>query len=164
MREGERVQVVCQLITPLMRGELAIRIPTLKGESCHPNNLAQASVPGPPKPVVADLLPLLLASFDNRLDTLKEWIIYLHVNSMSNAQFKEGQAARAVRQREAFFSVLQKLVPGGQVKYGEVDLGRWQVFLSTLDGKIPLEQVSQGVTSLFGWIHGAAEDERDLSL
>ena len=53
---------------------------------------------------------------------------------------------------DEFFDVINELTPGLTVTLQSVDLKTKEVTVHTDDGDIPIEAISQGTTSLIGWI------------
>ena len=95
------------------------------------------------------MLPLVAGGPDPRMDDLKQWIVNIdyHTKDESNPNRK-----RYVGLLEEFFRVIGRLTEGLKVQFHKVDLELGQVVLVTDDGRVPLEAVSQGTISLFGWI------------
>ena len=101
------------------------------------------------RPNPDDMLPLVAGGPDPRMDNLKQWIVNIdyHTKDESNPNRK-----RYVGLLEEFFRVIGRLTEGLKVQFHKVDLELGQVVLVTDDGRVPLEAVSQGTISLFGWI------------
>ena len=100
-------------------------------------------------PVVGDLLPLIRGAFDSRLNDLKQWLVNVHISTRSE---DSSVAALYLRLRKSFFDLLGKVTPGVRVEFGDVQEGTWQVLVKTDDGLVPIDQVSQGMSSIFGWV------------
>lgn len=174
IRDGDDVRVVCRQLTPLRAGRwVVLGFPPLRGISRrNPSGPAQS---GPPRPVVGDLLPVLSGDADERLDDLKQWLVNLDVRSAPEGGISEIEAKRNLQLRDSFFSLLKTFMPGMEIDFGEVDRRTWEVRVRTVDGLVPIEQISMGMSSLFGWlgtllrrmyeIHAEAEDpERQPAL
>ncbi len=98
-----------------------------------------------------DLLPLIRNEPDPRFDKLKAWILELdHLGQRARA---DGQSdTRYLRQIEMLFEVITALTPGLRLEYQGVDPVTREVRVRTDDGVVPIECISQGTSSLFGWI------------
>jgi predicted ATP-binding protein involved in virulence len=51
-----------------------------------------------------------------------------------------------------FFDVIKELTPGVDLELAEIDVARKKVMVKTQDAVIPIDYVSQGTSSLMGWI------------
>ena len=143
-----KVRVESAHFTALQKGSwVVLGFPPLRGVSTR--NPEGPGNPGSPMPVVEDLLPLIRGTTDERLNDLKQWIVNIDAGTNSK---DPAVAARHVRLRDSFFDLLRKVTPGVRIDFGEVQEGTWQVLVKTDDGQIPIDQVSQGMTSIFGWV------------
>jgi predicted ATP-binding protein involved in virulence len=84
------------------------------------------------------------------MDKLKQWLIGLDV------QIKEDRAngilnGRSERVRKKFFDIVGELAEGVSVEFDEVTTEN-EVRVRTKDGSVPIEALSQGMTSLYSWI------------
>jgi len=61
-------------------------------------------------------------------------------------------AARAQQMRDTFFRIMNELSPGLEVGFHHVDTKTWRVMVLTQDGVISIDQLSQGMISLLGWV------------
>lgn len=151
VRDGHRVHVRSGGLTPLQTGNwVVLGFPPLRGVS-----LRRLEGPGDaqkPNPVVEDLLPLIADTVDNRLDDVRQWLVNLEVNSNESPSVSKAQAARNRQLRDDFFSAIQRLSPGVTIRPQPLDQNAWEVQVETADGIVPMSQVSQGMSSLFGWI------------
>jgi hypothetical protein len=169
-RDGDRVAVVSQF-TALQQGKwVALGFPPLRGASTRdPKGVGPA---GRDRPVVDDLHPLIRGTVDERLNDLKQWLVNVDAGMRST-----DAADRKVNTRlhDSFWSLMKKLTPGVKIDPGEVRSGTWEVTVNTEDGAVSIDQVSQGMSSIFGWlgtalqrmheIHRDAEDpEREPAL
>jgi hypothetical protein len=151
VRELDTVRVICRQLTPLRLGSwVVLGFPPLRGISLrNPNGPTRAGVP---RPTVGDLLPVLTGDTDERLDDLKQWIVNLDVRSTPGGGIDEKEALRSLKLRESFFSILSDFMPGMEIDFQGVDRRSWEVQVKTLDGIIPIEQISKGMSSLIGWL------------
>ena len=99
-------------------------------------------------PHPSDLLPIISGEPDFRLDKLKNWILDLDHLIKSGGK----EAARYQQLLDNFFEVIGRLTPGVDIKLDKIDVSRKRVLVKTHDGVVPLEYVSQGTSSLIGWI------------
>lgn len=143
-----KVRVESAHFTALQKGSwVVLGFPPLRGVSTrNPDGPGNA---GSPMPVVEDLLPLIRGMHDQRLNDLKQWIVNLDAGTRSR---DPSLAARHLRLRDSFFELLRKVTPGVRIEFGEVQEETWQVLLKTDDGVVPIDQVSQGMSSIFGWV------------
>jgi WD40 repeat protein/energy-coupling factor transporter ATP-binding protein EcfA2 len=102
-------------------------------------------------PTSDDLLPLIQGTVDLRLNRLKEWILGLRIRG------EKDQTARPIP--EDLFKRLRGFLEGATIDFsdltGSADLNPNRlrgVMVKTIDGEIPIEQISQGMTSLVSWI------------
>lgn len=101
-------------------------------------------------PDPGDLLPLISGSPDNRLDKLKNWILDLNYLIKDSADPVE--IDRLTNALSEFFDVIRELTPGVEIELASIDVARKRVMVKTRDGVIPIDYVSQGTSSLMGWI------------
>lgn len=138
-REPDGIHLSSSGLTPLQRGGwVVLGFPPIRGVW-----LKQAERPSPAesrsRPMASDLLPLLAGGVDSRVDDLCQWIAGLHATSRGAALL------------DSFFAVLRDLTPTDELRMGKVDeLGK--VWVETNDGSVPIELVSQGMSSTIGWI------------
>jgi hypothetical protein len=150
-RDLSGITVKSAQFTPTQRGTAAVLgFPPLRGFSVRdpvgaaPTGTSQASI--------ADVLPLLNGGVDTRMDSLKQWLVNVEVNAQDGGGITPAEATRNTRLRENFFRIMRELSPGTQVEFGRVDRRSWKVFVETPDGSVHLDQVSQGMSSLLGWV------------
>jgi tetratricopeptide (TPR) repeat protein len=154
-RAGSDVAVECDRYTPLQTGSLvALGFPPLRGVSFR-NPLGPKQIDSP-NPVIEDILPLLLGSIDSRVDNLKQWLVNLQTR-IESSQTQPQDCSRAVQMRDTFFRIMDELSPGLEVSFDHVDTRTWQVMVLTNDGTVSIDQLSQGMTSLLGWVGALLE-------
>ena len=101
-------------------------------------------------PDPGDLLPLISGAPDNRLDKLKNWILDLdHLRKDTDDAIEHLRLTNALFD---FFEVIKDLTPGVDLEFSSIDVARKKVMVSTQDGVIPIDYVSQGTSSLIGWM------------
>lgn len=170
-RDGERVVVSTGTrVSPLRQGRwVALAFPPLRGAStAEPKGPTNA---GSSKPLVEDVLPILIGQVDERIASLKQWLVNLDVASTPSDSVSEETAKRNRRLRDHFFDVFNAFVPGVKVSFAHVDRATWRVHVRVGDIVIGLDQVSQGTSSALGWvgalmqrmyeIHGVDRDIRN---
>jgi hypothetical protein len=138
-RELNTVRLKASGLTPLQRGRwVVLGFAPLRGGSLRESKGPSAF--GASEPQVADLLPLLSSSVDWRMDDIKQWIV--NANAVPNG----GTLLNA------FFKILRDVNPNETISLKKVEHGTWRVLVSTDDGEVPIEQVSQGMTSTIAWV------------
>jgi hypothetical protein len=147
LREGPRVRVRSRQLTPLQTGQwLVLGFPVLRGVS--------SSDPRRPDtesdslgPQVDDVLPLLHGVVDTRMDDVKQWIYNCYVRSTTRA--RKGHADDEVKR---IFDFLQRMTPGILLEFHKVDEDTLKLLVRTNDGVLPLDLLSQGTSSVIGWV------------
>ena len=150
-REQNKVRVKSRQLTALQTGNwVVLGFPPLRGITTRdPRGPAGQ---GWNTPVVEDLLPLLTGGVDQRLDDLKQWVVNIDAASTKRNGVDSAQAERNQQLRDTFFKLLVELTPGMNIKFDHVDTNNWRVMVKTDDGLISLDQISQGMSSIFGWV------------
>jgi hypothetical protein len=153
--DGREVRVESDRFTPFQSGTLvALGFPPLRGVS-------KGNPRGPkdvvsPNPVIDDLLPLLLGTVDTRVDELKQWLVNVQSRIDSSATPPD-EASRASQMRDTFFGIMDQLSPGLGIKFHHVDTRTFEVKVSAGDVEISIDQLSQGMMSLLGWVGALLE-------
>lgn len=150
-RTGTRVQVDC----PSGRfgdieKRLTLAFPPLRTMSRSKGE--RRSIKGLPGQCAPDdLMPLIKGGADPRLEKLKGWILGLHhaANSSDVVQVERDRYGKVL---DRFFQMIEVLTPGLTVKRAKIDPITGEICINTDDGEVPLEVVSQGTTSLLGWV------------
>ncbi|MBK7143330.1 MAG: AAA family ATPase [bacterium] len=99
------------------------------------------------RPLVTDLLPLVTNEPDPRIDKLKQWILTVEYQSKSASD-----GPRYQRLLNDLFDVIGRLTGDVKIEFGGIDLENRRILVRTEDGLVAFEQVSQGATSLLGWV------------
>ena len=103
-----------------------------------------------------DMLPLARGESDPRLDTLKAWFVDLDhlIKDARSQQTNPSRAAKNIYEelRDDFFKVIEEITPGLKIEFQDVNPRTKEVTIMTDDGAVPIESVSQGTTSLLGWV------------
>lgn len=130
-------------------GWLAIGFPALRTVSWDrpkaPGQIAKSI------PTADDLLPLVKGDPDPRLDKLKQWIVNLDYLS-KHEQASGGSGGSYERLLNKFFDYVSLLTGDITLERGEVNPHTYEISVVTDDGPLPLESISQGMTSLIGWV------------
>lgn len=130
-------------------GWLALGFPPMRIISWKRDEGDKTSISDRPTP--SDLLPLILGETDPRLDGLKAWLIEL--DNRINRDFKNGiEGSPSLKLRADFFTVIGALTPKVEIEFGRIGDNGKTVFVTTEDGEVPIEAVSQGTSSLMGWV------------
>ena len=127
---------------------LSLGFPPLRAMSEGKSTDSGTGVKAGPDP--GDLLPLISGAPDNRLDKLKNWILDLdHLRKDTGDPVEHERLTRALFD---FFEVIRDLTPGVDLEFSSIDVARKKVMVTTQDGVIPIDYVSQGTSSLIGWM------------
>lgn len=155
VRSGNAVRVRTTSLTPLQQGNWAVLgFPALRGLSVGTGS--GISSPQAPEPRVEDLLPLLRGEVDHRMDDIKQWIINIV------ARAKEPEQERWSGLLTRFFEVVKALTPGGTLEFESADPGTWEVWVRTDDGIVPIDQLSQGMSSIIAWVGNLLQRMYDI--
>lgn len=150
LRTDSGVEIQTLPTIPLeVEGWLALGFPPLRSMSWKRES--EPLPPGRERPVATDLLPLVSGEVDPRLDKLKNWLIELD-HQIQTDLAKKVSEPRARRLRDDFFHVLGELTPGLTLDLASVVVDSREILVETDDGTVPIEAVSQGTSSLMGWI------------
>jgi energy-coupling factor transporter ATP-binding protein EcfA2 len=145
---GSQAQVASKPARPLeAEGWIVFGFPPLRTGSWQRSG---ERPPRKPRPTPDDVLPLATGEVDLRMDKLKQWLIGLDV------QIKEDRSnkivdGRSERVRKKFFEIVGELTEGMTVEFDEVTPDN-EVRVNTKDGSVPIEVLSQGMTSLYSWV------------
>lgn len=135
-------------------GWLAMGFPPLRTVSWSRPKAPEAETKGRPTP--EDLLPIIVGAPDPRLDKLKQWLVNLDYWIKNEREKRKPNSppveGRYERLRNEFFKVVSVLTEGLTVQFKEVKPQTNEVTVITDDGELPLEAISQGTTSLIGWV------------
>lgn len=157
-KSGIEAEVISTPGRPLeAEGWLALGFPPLRTVSWErPKSPEATDVKRRPSP--EDLLPLISGGVDPRTDKLKQWIVNLDYWNLAE-QLKPGETAQSTgtagrygRLLDDFFQVVGRITEGLKVERGKVNAKTHEVTIVTDDGELPFEMVSQGTTSLIGWV------------
>ena len=148
-RDGNRVRIDSGQITPVQGGQwLVLGFPPLRGVSTH--NPSGPSEMRSPDPQVDDLLPLVdPIGLDDRLSGLKQWLVNISVASRLRDDYRSVDNSRL---RNMFFEVMRRLLPSTPFTFEGVSTETWDVLVRTEDGVIPIDRLSQGMSSALSWI------------
>ncbi len=154
VRERSRVRVVCGQYAPVQAGAcLALGFPPLRGVSLR--EMKEPASAAPVGPGVEDLLPLVTGSVDPRLDDLRQWIALSLVDEVGGRWSDPGWTGAPERGVVArFFAAVSALLPqdGFTIAFERVDPQTREVLVRTPDGVVPLQMLSQGMSSTLAWM------------
>jgi len=151
-RSGRDVNIKSEQVTPLQAGRwVVLGFPPLRGIS-QQNPKGPSGSDGSPNPEVSDLLPLISGTVDSRLDSLKQWIVNVHLRSEPGSTSSTADKKRSKQLLDSFFDLLGEMTPGVGCKFHSVDRHSWRIIVTTQDGEVPLDAISQGTSSVLGWI------------
>ena len=138
-------------VAPLKTGRwMALAFPPLRGFSGE--NPKGPTAEGSPRPLIEDVLPILAGQGDTRVSNLKQWLINLEVRSKPGDGVSPTEAEANQKLRDHFFQVFNAFVPGLDVQPAGVDRKTWQVNVRVNGNVVSIDQVSQGTSSLLGWV------------
>lgn len=115
-------------------------------------------------PNSSDLAPLLYGGSDPRMDSLRQWLVNLDYQRASASEARKNEIDSA---RDRVFSLITELAPEYRMEQPIVMPSDFKILIGTPDGKVPLEQLSQGLLSLLGWVGVVAQrlyEARDVSV
>lgn len=148
-RTREGVSVSTSAFGPLQSGTMvALGFPALRG--VVPGQAA-AAPEGANYPRVQDVIPLIRGGIDARVSNLKGWIRDNYTSSQ-DTHLTEAQRARYGAMLHKLFQLIDDMIPGFEVRLSRYDSVTKEVLLKTPDGELPLDYVSQGMSSTVGWL------------
>lgn len=148
-RTKSGVELTSSSVGPLDAEDwLVVGFPPLRTASGSPT---RRQLQTSPFPTTQDVLPLAKGEADIRLDDLQTWIVDLDYRAKHELTTGSGDD-RYQRLIDTFFSMLSQMLEGVKVEFAGVDPATHRVLVTTDDGVVPLEYVSQGTSSLMGWI------------
>jgi predicted ATPase len=150
LAEHENGIVIQASTAPLQAGTLvAFGFPALRGISSAAGfDPTAEEVYAYPR--VADVLPLIRGGIDERATNLRRWIF----NSYVRSQDQRLPTATRTRYRQAidaFFALVDAMAPGFNMAFSRCDSETFEILLKTSDGEIPMDYISQGMSSTIGW-------------
>jgi predicted ATP-binding protein involved in virulence len=132
-------------------GWLAVAFPPLRTVSWIRPTSAETGTTGRERPTTDDLLPVIAGEADPRLDKLKQWIVNVDYR-IKDAKSRKEDPAKYERLLNDFFNVVRDLTEGTKIEFKEVNPATKEITVITNDGELPIEALSQGMTSLIGWV------------
>jgi energy-coupling factor transporter ATP-binding protein EcfA2 len=148
-KEGSNAEVVSKPARPLeAEGWVAIAFPPLRNVTWNSQSGPQAITKGHAVP--EDLLPLIRGEVDPRMDKMKQWIINLDYDDKQRRS-KGESSTRSSLILAKFFEIVNQITTGLEITSYEVN-SKFEVLVKTPDGQIPIEALSQGMTSLYSWV------------
>jgi hypothetical protein len=129
---------------------LAVGIPAVRGIGTVRSQLLDATE-ARRRPVVKDILPLLDGGADPRATDVRQWIIRNWARSIDPAQTEALRvASRALIDR--LFAAINRLTPGFDIQFKRCDSNNFRIEVSTSDGDVSLDDLSQGINSTIAWV------------
>ncbi len=102
------------------------------------------------RPTPDDLIPILSGDPDPRLDKIKQVLINMDYLIKSSKNAKERTWGKKLQ--NDYFGVVTQLTGDLKVEYKGIDTERRSILVTTDDGEVPIEMLSQGTVSLLGWV------------
>ena len=102
------------------------------------------------RPTPDDLIPLLSGAPDPRLDKIKQILINIDYRIKSSKTGRERSWGQ--RLQKDYFGVVRHLTGDLKVEYKGIDMEQRTILVTTDDGDVPIEMLSQGTVSLLGWV------------
>lgn len=102
-------------------------------------------------PSAEDALPLVRGGLDPRMDKLKQWIVNLDYWKSKREGERVDSGNKYDELIQEFFALVDHLTIDLKLHYKGID-ETYGIRVETSDGEIPIESVSQGATSLTGWV------------
>lgn len=131
-------------------GQLVLGLPPLRSLSWRresgPSGGETSRRPSP-----SDLLPLLAGDLDPRLDSLKQRIVNCDYR-IKDAETKGVDASAQRRLLEDLTHAMREFTDKLAVEFLEVDAATNAVYVNTVDGRLPIEALSQGTGALIAWV------------
>jgi hypothetical protein len=88
--------------------------------------------------MIEDIDPLITDRADTRLDDLQQWLVNSWVQDRLDLI-------------QTFFALVNDFFPTSNVTFASVNKSNFDVMIKSVDGEIPLDQLSQGLSSLLSW-------------
>ncbi|MFA6113305.1 MAG: AAA family ATPase [Sphingomonas sp.] len=144
LRDRSSVIVSSLQETPLGLGTaLVLGFPAMRGaRTASPVGPSRRAEPGDPDP--ADLLALISGEVDGRLADFKQWL----VNTLVDV---DGNDHQTRRKRKLLDSLITELVPGQITGLAPLD-PTFTIRVTTPEGPVPFDELSQGMASVFNWV------------
>jgi energy-coupling factor transporter ATP-binding protein EcfA2 len=131
-------------------GQLVLGLPPLRSLSWRresgPSGGETSRRPSP-----SDLLPLLAGDLDPRLDSVKQRIVNCDYR-IKDAETKGADASAQRRLLKDLTHAMREFTDKLAVKFLEVDAATNAVYVNTVDGRLPIEALSQGTGALIAWV------------
>lgn len=143
-RDRAAVRVSPLQVSPVQAGAaLVLGFPALRGApSASPRGPSRLAAVGPH---VGDVTPLVTGAVDDRLGAFKQWLVNILVEA------RDGQR-EALSMKELLEKLVKAMVPGDVEAFGPISSPDFEIFLSTSDGDVPFDSLSQGMASVFNWL------------
>lgn len=144
VRDRSSVLVSSLQETPLGLGTaLVLGFPAMRGaRTASPIGPSRRAEPSDPDP--ADLVALISGDVDGRLADFKQWLVNVLVDV-------QGADRQTERKRELLDRLIAELVPGQITGLAPLDQS-FAIRVTTPEGAIPFDELSQGMASVFNWV------------
>lgn len=111
---------------------------------------------GSPAPTPQDVLPLISGQPDARILEIKQWIVNV---DYQRARADAGRARVLQGLLDGYFNDMSKLL--------DLDIKGWRIaeneaLVTTFDGELPMDALSQGTVSIFGWVGALLQRQFDI--
>jgi WD40 repeat protein len=137
-------------VTLEAEGQLMLGLPPLRSLSWRresgPSGGETSRRPSP-----SDLLPLLAGDPDPRLDSVKQRIVNCDYR-IKEAITKGADASVQQRLLDDLVRAMREFTDKLAVEFLEVDATTNAVYVNTVDGRLPIEGLSQGTGALIAWV------------
>lgn len=144
LRDGTTVRARPLQVSPVQASAtLVLGFPALRGApSVNPSGPASIARA---RPQTSDLTPLLLGEVDRRLGNFKQWLVNVLVEARDGG-------ARSIAMRHLLETLIREMVPGDIDAFAPIRGPAYEIMLETPEGKVPFDNVSQGMASIFNWL------------
>jgi predicted ATPase len=134
---------------------LVLGFPPARAIAAGPAKAPQGAKGGQ-APVPQDVLPILSGQPDPRILEIKQWIVNLDYLRARSAP----DEAKAIQDLlHDYFRGMRTLL--------DIDIKSWRVadndvLVTTVDGELPMDAMSQGTVSIFGWVGALLQRQFDI--
>ncbi len=143
---GGRIEITSDGASRDKKNWLVIGFPALRaiGQELP---LGPSSGSAEAKPSAHDVLPLINRETDNRLNSLKQWVV--NIDYQASGTGPNAKSARRLLRN--FFALLDRIIPSMQLRLHSIDRDTREIKVRAGEHIVPIEVVSQGTGSLISW-------------